>query len=88
MPSRRRLLRSVETVRSSPTGSFSTVISIRRVFTFSGNSGPIIIDCGEPLSCCIASETNGPTDVVSAPGVPVTFLGPAPELPAGPTPVG
>ena len=64
-------------VRSSPTGSFSTVVSIRRDFTFSSNPGPITIDCGEPLSCFIASETNGPTDVVSAPGVPVTFLGPA-----------
>ena len=65
-------------VQSSPTGTFSTVVSIQRVFTFSGNPGPITIDCGEPLSCFIASETNSPTDVVYAPGVPVTFLGPAP----------
>jgi hypothetical protein len=65
-------------VQSSPTGTFSTTISIQQVFTFNGNPGPITIDCGQPLSCFIASETNSPNDVVYAPGVPVTFAAPAP----------
>lgn len=60
-------------VDSSPTGSFTTDLTIRRAFTFNGNPSPITIDCAQPLTCFIAAETNGPNDVAGAAGIPVSF---------------
>jgi len=64
-------------VQTSEQGTFSTILTIQRAYTFNGNPSPVTHNCDEPLSCFIASETNSPTDVVYAPGIPVTFEGPA-----------
>jgi len=65
-------------VQTSGDGTFSTILTIQRTYTFNGNPSPVTYDCDEAFGCFIVSETNSPTDVVYAPGIPVTFDGPAP----------